>query len=187
MRYVDLFASVPLWLLAGTAYAQPQCGAAGVPPNSTICRPYSNAPQPTDIVGGAMANGPNGANTEVKFPISALGSAGFASIATQNRCAVTGMAAAINCGAAAAGSVAVSAGTSSVTLVSSTVVTANSSIQLTVDQSLSTLLGVTCNSATTSGSLVAVVSARASGASFSIEVPGVTTTNPVCVNYLIIN
>jgi hypothetical protein len=186
MRYMDLFASVPLWLLTGTAYAQPQCGAAGVPPSSTICRAYSNAPQPTDIVGGAMASGPNGANTEVKFPLSAL-AAGFASINTLNRCAVTGMAAAINCGAAAAGSVAVSAGTSSVTLVSSTVVTANSSIQLTVDQSLSTLLGVTCNSATTSGSLVAVVSARASGASFSIEVPGVTTTNPVCVNYLIVN
>ena len=111
----------------------------------------------------------------------------YSTAATANKCAVTGMAAAVNCGAAPAGSVAVSAGTSSVTLVSSTVVTANSQIMLTVDESLGTLLNVTCNTSTTSGALVAVISARSAGNSFSIETPGVSATNPVCVNYEILN
>lgn len=188
MKYTELLASVPLWLIAGTAYAQPLCGAAGVSPSSVICRPFSNAPQQTDIVGGAMANGPAGANTETRFPISALTQTGapgkFASIATTNTCALTG--ATVNCGSAAAGAVDVAAGANQSTIVSSTVVTAASQIILQVDQSLGTLLGVTCNTTGVTGA-IAFVSARTAGVGFTVNVPGTTASNPVCLSYLITN
>ena len=43
MKYTDLLVSVPLWLIAGTAFAQPLCGGTGVPASSLICKPTSSS------------------------------------------------------------------------------------------------------------------------------------------------
>jgi hypothetical protein len=92
------------------------------------------------------------------------------------------------CGSSAAGSVAVPTGTTfSVLTVNTTAVTANSQILLTVDDTLGTRLGVTCNS--TLATLVGgyFVSARTAGSSFTITFNGTIAINPVCMSYTIIN
>lgn len=90
------------------------------------------------------------------------------------------------CAAAAAGSVAIPAGTASTLQVNTSRVTANSQVLLTIDEGLGTKLGVTCN--TTVATLTQpVVTARTAGTSFTIQEPATTTTNPVCVSYLVFN
>jgi hypothetical protein len=90
------------------------------------------------------------------------------------------------CAAAAAGSVAVPAGALQTLQVNTTAVTANSQILLTIDEGLGTKLGVTCN--TTVATLTQpVVTARTAATSFTIEEPATTSTNPVCVSYLVLN
>lgn len=89
------------------------------------------------------------------------------------------------CGSAAAGSIAVVAGTNPTLVVNTTAVTANSQIIVTEDQSLGTRLGVTCNTTLPTGA--ANISARTSGTSFTVNVVGVFTANPVCLSYLVMN
>lgn len=89
------------------------------------------------------------------------------------------------CAASSSGSVAVPAGTNPTLVVNTTALSANSQVLLTEDQSLGTKLGVTCNTTLPTGA--SNVTARVAGTSFTIEVTGVFTTNPVCVSYAIIN
>jgi hypothetical protein len=92
------------------------------------------------------------------------------------------------CGSAAAGSVAIPTGVTSVTLqVNTSAVTANSQILLVADDTLSTQLSVTCNStlATLVGGMA--ITARTAATSFTITYNGTIATNPLCVNYLVIN
>ena len=86
------------------------------------------------------------------------------------------------CAAAAAGSVIIPAAGTDVT-VNTTAVTANSQIFAIFDQSLSTRLGVTCNSTTANPH----IGARVAGTSFTIHANVSPITNPACFSYFIIN
>lgn len=86
------------------------------------------------------------------------------------------------CGSAASGTAVIAAAASSV-VVNTTAITANSIVQLTFDASLSTKLGVTCN--TTLATLL--VTARVSGTSFTVGTTASPTTNPACFSYTIVN
>lgn len=90
------------------------------------------------------------------------------------------------CSSAASGSVALPTGTNPTLQVNTSAVTANSQIMLTVDESLGTKLGVTCNT-TLSTLLNPVVTARSAGASFTFTIGAIIAGNPVCVSYIIIN
>jgi hypothetical protein len=90
------------------------------------------------------------------------------------------------CAAAAAGSVALPTGTNPTLQVNTSAVTANSQIMLTVDESLGTKLGITCNS-TLCTLLNPVVTARSAGTSFTFTIGAVIATNPACVSYTILN
>ena len=72
-------------------------------------------------------------------------------------------------------------------VVDNILISANSIIILTRDDSQGTRLGVTCD---TQSSLVVGtprVSARSANTSFTIAIDVGTTTNPLCVDYQIIN
>ena len=86
------------------------------------------------------------------------------------------------CGSAPTGSVSIPAGTNTVT-VNTTAVDSNSLIQLTFDSSFNTKNGVTCNTTPQQ----ATVTARSSGASFTITVPSNFSVNPGCISYDIKN
>jgi hypothetical protein len=88
------------------------------------------------------------------------------------------------CAAANAGSVAVPAGTNPTLVVDTTAVTGTSQIMLTPDQSLGTVLSVTCNTTIPTNQSVTL---RTAGTSFTFEAVGTFTTNPVCYSYMIIN
>ena len=90
------------------------------------------------------------------------------------------------CGTAASGSVALPTGTNPTLVVNSSAVTANSVIELTVDESLGTKLGITCNT-TLSTLLNPVVTARTAATSFTFTIGAVIASNPACVNYVILN
>lgn len=90
------------------------------------------------------------------------------------------------CAAASSGSVALPTGTNPTLVVNTTAVTANSQILLTVDESLGTKLGVTCNT-TLSTLLNPVVTARTAATSFTFTIGAVIASNPACVSYTIIN
>ena len=90
------------------------------------------------------------------------------------------------CGSYSAGAIAVPTGTNPTLVVNTTAVTANSQILLTPDQSVAAKLSVTCNS-TISTLTPAIVTARTTGTSFTVEIGATVATNPVCLNYLIIN
>lgn len=113
-----------------------------------------------------------------------IGVATATSLSTATNCADSAGAAA--CGSAAAGSFVIDAGTSS-TVVSTTAVTANSQIIVQEDSSLGTRLSVTCNtqSSLTLGAIR--VTARTASTSFTVTLEANPTTNPMCVNYWIIN
>lgn len=104
--------------------------------------------------------------------------------ATTTNCADSAGAAA--CGAAPAGAFVIDA-TTTATVVSTTAVTATSRIFLQEDSSLGTELGVTCNtqSSLTLGALR--VTARTAATSFTATLEVAPTTNPMCVNYWIVN
>jgi hypothetical protein len=87
------------------------------------------------------------------------------------------------CGSAAAGSVALSSGASSL-LVSTTAVTSQSQIFVQEDSSLSTLLGITCN--TKPGRTYMVVN-RSPGISFEITANSTPGEEPACLSYHIVN
>lgn len=89
------------------------------------------------------------------------------------------------CAAAPAGAIVVDAADTA-TVVSTTAVTANSQIFLQVDSSLGTRLSVTCNTQDP-GTFDARVTARTAATSFTITLDAGPTTNPLCINYFIIN
>lgn len=88
------------------------------------------------------------------------------------------------CGSAAAGAVSIAAAATTVT-VATTAVTANSDIQLTRNDALSTRLSVTCNTATAAGDIK--VSTITAATSFVITVQNAPVTNPLCLTYSIVN
>lgn len=87
------------------------------------------------------------------------------------------------CGSASAGSVAIPVGTDSTLVINTTAVTAKSQIQLTMDRSV-TIGGITCN---TNYLTQAVVISRVVGTSITIQAPGTSSGNPVCVSYTVFN
>jgi hypothetical protein len=87
-----------------------------------------------------------------------------------------------NCGSNANGSVVIPAGSTSVT-VNTTAVTAKSQVLVIFDSSLSSKLGVTCNTTFAAP----FVSARTAGTSFNLAVNTAPSTNPACYSYTILN
>jgi hypothetical protein len=119
-------------------------------------------------------------------PVVANAGTTSTSYATATKC--TSSASPAVCGSAAAGFVAIPTGITSVALtINTTAVTANSTISFFSDDTLSTPLGVTCNStlATLVGGLA--VTARTAGTSFTVTYNGTIATNPLCVSYQIVN
>ncbi len=90
------------------------------------------------------------------------------------------------CAAASAGASVVAAAATT-QIVNTTAVTANSEITITGDASLSTRLGVTCNTQSSLTLGTPRVSARVTGTSFTVILDVAPTTNPVCFNYSIVN
>lgn len=90
------------------------------------------------------------------------------------------------CGGKWVGHVVIAAAATTV-VVNTTAVTAQSSIQLTEDETQGTNLSVTCN--TQSGLVLGTlkVTAVTAGASFTIGVDVAPTTNPMCIDYTITN
>lgn len=86
------------------------------------------------------------------------------------------------CGASVVGGVAVAAAATSL-VVNTTAVTAKSRIVITMDSSLGTDLGITCNTT----NIAAWVSARTAGTSFTITTASGPVTNPMCLSYHILN
>lgn len=89
------------------------------------------------------------------------------------------------CGSSLTGSVNIALLATSV-VVDTTVVTANSQIFVTLDQSLSTALSVTCNSSFLSSQLP-YVSARTPGVSFTVSIGTAPVVHPACYSFFIIN
>lgn len=91
------------------------------------------------------------------------------------------------CGSAAAGNFAIPVGLNQSLQVNTTALTANSQIFIQSDDTLGTKLGVTCNStlATLVGGMA--VTARSTGASFTVTLSGTSATNPVCGSFLLMN
>jgi hypothetical protein len=86
------------------------------------------------------------------------------------------------CGVASAGSVTIPAAATTI-VVDTTAVSAASKITVSEDSSLGTLLGVACN---TTLRRTYAVTARTSGTSFTITASAAPSTNPACLNYLIV-
>ena len=105
-------------------------------------------------------------------------------LATSANCADSAGAAA--CAKAAAGHFVIDASSTS-TVVSTTAVTANSEVILTRDDSLGTLLSVTCNTQSSLTLGTPRVTARTAGTSFTVSIDVGPTTNPMCVGYMVIN
>lgn len=96
-------------------------------------------------------------------------------------CAATG-ATPLSCQSAGRGNVSIAAAASS-TVVNDASVGANSSIVVSFDASLGTLLGVTCNTTAQQP----YVTARVPGVSFTISTAATFTTNPGCITFEIVN
>jgi hypothetical protein len=122
-------------------------------------------------------------NNQEEFQVTAFGSVNGVHFGTFSGCASSASPAV--CGAQTMGAVAVPAGTNPTLQVNSTAVTANSQIMLTEDQSLNARLSVTCQTAALPTSVV--VTSRTAGASFTFQVNGTFTTNPICYNFSIFN
>ncbi len=115
--------------------------------------------------------------------ITALSSISFPTASTATNCHSTSSPA--TCGSAAAGSVAMSTGTDTL-VVDTTAVTNESQILITEDSSLSSRLGITCNTGT---NRAYTISARSTTTPISFTIK--STNNPVtykaCLSYWIIN
>ena len=64
--------AIPPLLFSGIAAAQPVCDF-NTAPNAPACQATSSNLQPTDILLGQQANGPNRPNQTVKVPVSQIG------------------------------------------------------------------------------------------------------------------
>lgn len=129
-------------------------------------------------------NGSAYANINTPGPFEVDNKLLFNSLASNATCASSASPAV--CTSAPSGSVAVPTGTNPTLVVDTSAVTSGSQILLTVDESLGTALGVTCNT-TISTLSPAVVTARTAGTSFTVEIGATVATNPVCLNYTIVN
>lgn len=89
------------------------------------------------------------------------------------------------CAAAPAGAVAIPTGTNPTLVVDTTAVTATSQIVVEVDES--NAAATTCNSTLATLASHPVVTARSAGTSFTLSYSGTIATNPVCVNYWVVN
>lgn len=127
-----------------------------------------------------------GTSTDNGYKLDVVGSFRTASYNTATNCASAASPAV--CGSAASGSIALPTGASGSTLtVNTTAVTANSQIHVTVDESLGTRLGITCNSDTIAPFGPVVVTARVAGTSFTIANNVAIATNPLCLSYTVVN
>lgn len=119
-----------------------------------------------------------------KFAFNKSGAFTPTSIGTAVNCA-NGASPAV-CTSANAGSVAIPTGVNPTLVVQTSAVTANSEIFLTVDDTV-TIAATTCNStlATLVGGMA--ITNRVAGVSFTISFNGTVTTNPVCLNFQLIN
>ncbi len=132
------------------------------------------------LCSAGVATAPTWCTSPTLTSVTTTGAVTAALLASATNCADSAGDAA--CVAAPAGGVVVDAGDTA-TVVSTTAVTANSQIFIVPDMGLGTRLSVTCN-ATTPTDLR--VTARTAGTSFTITVSA-PVTNPLCVNYLIVN
>jgi hypothetical protein len=105
---------------------------------------------------------------------------------TATACTAATSAGAVACGANIIGSVGVPTGTNPTLVVNTTAVTAASQIFLTSDDS-ATVTSTTCNTTLATITVTPAVTARTAGTSFTITVPAVVATYPVCVNYWVVN
>jgi len=105
-----------------------------------------------------------------------------ATLLSASNCANTGG----TCGSASAGAVTIAAAATTVT-VNTTAVTANSEIFVQNDSSLGARLSVTCNTQSSLTLGTPRVTARSAGTSFTITIEVGPTTNPMCLNYRIVN
>jgi hypothetical protein len=90
------------------------------------------------------------------------------------------------CLSSAAGSVVIAAGATTVQ-VNTSAAGANSQIFVFPDETLGTKLGVTCNTTLATVASGLAITARTAGTSFTISTTGTISTNPVCLNYLVVN
>jgi hypothetical protein len=134
---------------------------------------------PADNANLQMA-GTNAANSANTWTIDNLGRATFQGLYTTSHC-VSSTSPAV-CNSAASGAVAIAAGSGSL-VVGTSAVTANSQIQLTFDESLGTLLSVTCNTSI----IQPIVGSRTAGSGFTIVPSAGIVTNPACISYTIVN
>ena len=109
------------------------------------------------------------------------GSISFGSAFTTSVCNSTSTPS--TCGSAPSGSVAMPTGGSTL-VVNTTAVTENSQIMVIEDSSLDSRLGITCN--TNTGRRLSI-SARSSGASFTIKSSANPSGDKACISYLIVN
>ena len=127
-------------------------------------------------------------SAETALTAGSLGSASFLNGATfQTATNCSSAASPAVCGSAAAGSVSLATGVNPTLQVNTSAVTVNSQRFVQVDDSVGTLLSVTCNSTLATITSVPAITARAGGASFTISFNGTVTTNPVCLSYYIVN
>ncbi len=136
----------------------------------------SNCTNTTAGANGALWAGTLNANTALTTPL----------VDTTTNCSSSASPAV--CAAAPAGSAALPTNAVSSSIqINTTAVTANSQIFVMTDDTLSTKLGVTCNStvATLVGGLT--VSARSAGASFTVSNNVAVVTNPLCISWFIVN
>ncbi|MGH9690059.1 MAG: beta strand repeat-containing protein [Candidatus Acidiferrales bacterium] len=135
-------------------------------------------------IGGNLPAG-NGAQSLFNQPNTWPAAQTFAALGTASNCNSSASPAA--CGPAIAGSVAVPTGTTPTLVVDTSGVTANSQIFLTPDESLGAKLGVTCNNALATVATPPIVTARTPGTSFTVQINATVNTNPVCLNFLVVN
>jgi hypothetical protein len=82
--------------------------------------------------------------------------------------------------------VAIAVGATTV-VVDATSVTAVSQIQVEFDETLVSILGVTCNNTPASENATYFVSGRSPGTSFTIKTNAAPAANPACLSYIITN
>lgn len=141
---------------------------------------------PTISGGGTINSATVGQTTPAAGSFTALKGT---TLLTTTNCAAVGTSASpslVACAAAASGSFSCAVTASAATCtVSTTAVTASSVILVEENSAVGTKLSVTCNTTPSAAPIITLASLSA-GASFTINVPTITT-NPACFNYVIYN
>lgn len=93
----------------------------------------------------------------------------------------------VSCGSAAAGLFSCATNASGATcVINTTIVDTDSSVFITQDTADGTVLGVTCNTASTLPSAAPILASKSNGTSFTLNM-GTITANPACFEFFIIN